>query len=265
MFAPATGEPWCFFPNTNTDPDTCPSRRVECGKRAAKERRLSNRPLLPAGFVGIDQDGCESRGCCWYPLEPGSAEPWCFNSIYSEPATVAEASPEESTETTPLPVASTEETPVVELPPELEGIMVPEEEEEGLGVHTQPEESPATVVGEQTGEPATEASAEAPAMAESVTVLPNEHLQDETSQSMEFNFDIDALEKDVPKSAYSQNHQDGFRVPCDTEALTEHECLAIVECHWVPEVTSGFGACMKRLSDPGRRSMGKFFKPRTIY
>ena len=155
--------------------------------------------------------------------------------------------------------------PVVELPAELAGMMVPVEEGEGLAIQTQPEESPTAVAGEQTGEPATEASAEAPAMAESMTVLPNEHLQDETSQAMELNFDIDTFEKNIPKSAYYQNHQDGFRVPCDTEALTEHECLAIVECHWVPEVTPGFGACMKRLSDPGRRSMGKFFKPRTIY
>ena len=276
MFSPAFGQDWCFFPNTNTDPDTCPYRRVECGKRAETQRRHSNRPFLSAGFLGIDQDECESRGCCWYPLEQGSAEPWCFHSIYSEPTAVAETTPEEPTgETTPppeepteatipAPEEPTEEMPIVELPSELAGMMFPEEGE-GLGVRTLPEESPAAEAGQQTEEPATEALAEAPAVAESVTVLPNEHSQDETSQAMELNSDIDTFDNPIPKSADFQNHQDGFLVACEAEALTEHDCLAITECYWVPEVTPGFGACMKRLSDPGRRSMGKFFKPKTIY
>jgi alpha-glucosidase len=30
------------------------------------------------GFVGINQDQCESKGCCWSPDKPGF--PWCFYS-----------------------------------------------------------------------------------------------------------------------------------------------------------------------------------------
>lgn len=30
------------------------------------------------GFVGIDQPGCESKGCCWKPAGSGSSDPWCF-------------------------------------------------------------------------------------------------------------------------------------------------------------------------------------------
>lgn len=28
--------------------------------------------------MGVDKGACESKGCCWGPLEQGSAEPWCF-------------------------------------------------------------------------------------------------------------------------------------------------------------------------------------------
>jgi hypothetical protein len=33
---------------------------------------------IDCGYSGIDQTGCESKGCCWSPLEEGSSEPWCF-------------------------------------------------------------------------------------------------------------------------------------------------------------------------------------------
>ena len=29
------------------------------------------------GFVGIDQGGCEAKGCCWQPSN-GASDPWCF-------------------------------------------------------------------------------------------------------------------------------------------------------------------------------------------
>ena len=28
--------------------------------------------------MGIKQPGCETKGCCWRPLENGSKAPWCF-------------------------------------------------------------------------------------------------------------------------------------------------------------------------------------------
>ena len=28
--------------------------------------------------MGIKQPECESKGCCWSPLENGSKAPWCF-------------------------------------------------------------------------------------------------------------------------------------------------------------------------------------------
>jgi hypothetical protein len=31
-------------------------------------------------FVGIDQSGCEGKGCCWVPAGNGASQdtPWCF-------------------------------------------------------------------------------------------------------------------------------------------------------------------------------------------
>jgi len=35
-----------------------------------------------AGFVGIDEAGCTDKGCCWSPVQAGTAahqnEAWCF-------------------------------------------------------------------------------------------------------------------------------------------------------------------------------------------
>jgi len=30
------------------------------------------------GYMGIKQPECQSKGCCWRPLENGSKAPWCF-------------------------------------------------------------------------------------------------------------------------------------------------------------------------------------------
>ena len=37
------------------------------------------------GFVGIDQSGCEQKGCCWVPA-PGTSDPWCFYKQGPAPA-----------------------------------------------------------------------------------------------------------------------------------------------------------------------------------
>jgi len=45
------------------------------------------------GFVGIDQPGCEAKGCCWQPSSADGNDPWCFrkaephaNSCFVMPA-----------------------------------------------------------------------------------------------------------------------------------------------------------------------------------
>ncbi|KAL1504730.1 hypothetical protein AB1Y20_008508 [Prymnesium parvum] len=49
------------------------------------------------GFVGIDQSGCEQKGCCWQPAS--SNEPWCFfkaqssSSCFAFPSTPASEPP----------------------------------------------------------------------------------------------------------------------------------------------------------------------------
>lgn len=33
---------------------------------------------VDCGYVGIDQSGCQNKGCCWNPAPSGSSAPWCF-------------------------------------------------------------------------------------------------------------------------------------------------------------------------------------------
>lgn len=36
------------------------------------------------GYVGINQQGCEAKGCCWSPLDPNPDNaPWCFYKMYN--------------------------------------------------------------------------------------------------------------------------------------------------------------------------------------
>lgn len=39
---------------------------------------VSDSAKSDCGYFGIDQSGCESKGCCWSPLYDGSDTPWCF-------------------------------------------------------------------------------------------------------------------------------------------------------------------------------------------
>ena len=36
------------------------------------------------GYLGIDQPGCEAKGCCWVPADPASSDPWCFYKASSK-------------------------------------------------------------------------------------------------------------------------------------------------------------------------------------
>jgi alpha-D-xyloside xylohydrolase len=41
---------------------------------------LADSAKVDCGYAGIDQYGCESKGCCWSPAGQNSATPWCFFS-----------------------------------------------------------------------------------------------------------------------------------------------------------------------------------------
>lgn len=39
---------------------------------------------IDCGYNGINQQGCNQKGCCWVPQYQGSVTPWCFyGSNYS--------------------------------------------------------------------------------------------------------------------------------------------------------------------------------------
>ena len=45
----------------------------------ADECALSDFDKTDCGFSGIDQSGCEAKGCCWVPVQSSSGNvPWCF-------------------------------------------------------------------------------------------------------------------------------------------------------------------------------------------
>lgn len=39
---------------------------------------VSDSAKVDCGYAGIDQGGCEAKGCCWSPAGQNSATPWCF-------------------------------------------------------------------------------------------------------------------------------------------------------------------------------------------
>eukprot|EP01031_Cornospumella_fuschlensis_P026474 gene26474-31996_t len=39
---------------------------------------VSDSAKVDCGYAGIDQSGCEAKGCCWSPAGQNSATPWCF-------------------------------------------------------------------------------------------------------------------------------------------------------------------------------------------
>lgn len=39
---------------------------------------ISDSSKVDCGYFGIDQYGCESKGCCWSPAGSNSNTPWCF-------------------------------------------------------------------------------------------------------------------------------------------------------------------------------------------
>ncbi len=41
---------------------------------------IADSSKVDCGYFGIDQYGCESKGCCWSPSGSNSATPWCFYS-----------------------------------------------------------------------------------------------------------------------------------------------------------------------------------------
>ena len=39
---------------------------------------IDNSKKVDCGYSGIDQSGCNAKGCCWVPAYQGSSIPWCF-------------------------------------------------------------------------------------------------------------------------------------------------------------------------------------------
>jgi glucoamylase len=67
--------PWCFYVNGAPTPSPPPTP-LACDDSGLR---------LDCGYVGIDETGCETKGCCWDPVDPNPNNlPWCFYSnIYT--------------------------------------------------------------------------------------------------------------------------------------------------------------------------------------
>ena len=48
---------------------------------------INNNDKTDCGFVGITQQQCQSKGCCWDEVYDGSSTPWCFHGSISPPST----------------------------------------------------------------------------------------------------------------------------------------------------------------------------------
>ncbi|TPX58231.1 glucan 1,4-alpha-glucosidase [Powellomyces hirtus] len=59
-----------------TQPTTEPTTPPTSGTCPANDSQKTD-----CGFAGINQSGCEAKGCCWKASAPGSKTPWCFNKV----------------------------------------------------------------------------------------------------------------------------------------------------------------------------------------
>merc|ERR1719205_133812 len=62
----SSGVPWCYTQASSP----APSPGTRC--QVPDDRKQD------CGFFGIDESGCEARGCCWQESQSGA--PWCFNA-----------------------------------------------------------------------------------------------------------------------------------------------------------------------------------------
>ena len=54
-------------------------KRLPAPKHASQRLRLADK-ILCTGYVGIQQQECAERGCCWHPVQdPSHGTPWCFH------------------------------------------------------------------------------------------------------------------------------------------------------------------------------------------
>jgi len=60
-----SGVPWCFY----QEDGSAPSPPVNTCDVSENQRQ-------DCGYFGIDQNGCEGKGCCW--RESNSGAPWCY-------------------------------------------------------------------------------------------------------------------------------------------------------------------------------------------
>ena len=49
------------------------------GGNATKTCSVPNQQKVDCGYVGINQTGCEAKGCCWYEIDNNPYNyPWCY-------------------------------------------------------------------------------------------------------------------------------------------------------------------------------------------
>eukprot|EP01039_Chlorochromonas_danica_P004765 gene4765-5225_t len=53
------------------------------GYGSATTCAVADSAKVDCGYVGINQSGCESKGCCWVPAGDNSNTPWCFYGALS--------------------------------------------------------------------------------------------------------------------------------------------------------------------------------------
>jgi len=58
------GVPWCFYQGSSAP--SPPTNQCDVSENQRQD----------CGFFGIDQNGCENKGCCW--RESNSGAPWCY-------------------------------------------------------------------------------------------------------------------------------------------------------------------------------------------
>ena len=63
-----------FFTKSNSD---C-KQDNGWSSSSSEDNDMGSRTLT----FGIKKDECESKGCCWHPLDPNpKGKPWCYHSL----------------------------------------------------------------------------------------------------------------------------------------------------------------------------------------
>mgnify|MGYP002627011126 CR=1 FL=1 len=64
--------PWCFY-GEDDSPTFRTINNLSC--LVSREERVE------CGYLGINKEECEAKGCCWVTDDIGSIIPWCFKGV----------------------------------------------------------------------------------------------------------------------------------------------------------------------------------------